>query len=159
MKALVFDVDGTLVDSMGQYADAWLAVLASDKWFGFGQKFSRKDYFDMGGHTIESITAAMFRKNGKADFTEAEQQALVLDQKQLVEKWQNEEGRFPNEITAVTQFLKRFLLFLGEVFVVLAGLLLLSQSFLFFEDSEIVRGTTRSLSIEFVIFRNFYNGP
>lgn len=68
IKALIFDMDGVLVDSMPDHADAWITVFAEH-----GIHIERQDIYEIEGSNHVGIITLVFRKAGlnpPADFTE-----------------------------------------------------------------------------------------
>ena len=68
IKALIFDMDGVLVDSMPDHADAWKEVLAEQ-----GIHIERQDIYDIEGSNHVGVITLMFQKAGRippTDFTE-----------------------------------------------------------------------------------------
>ncbi len=59
-KAVIFDMDGVLVDSMPYHADAWKAVFAE-----VGIHINREDIYDIEGSNHEGIIRLVFRKAGR----------------------------------------------------------------------------------------------
>jgi len=59
-KAVIFDMDGVLVDSMPYHADAWRAVFAD-----VGIQITRQDIYDIEGGNHEGIIRLVFKKAGK----------------------------------------------------------------------------------------------
>ncbi len=59
-KAVIFDMDGVLVDSMPYHADAWIAVFAE-----VGIHINRQDVYDIEGSNHEGIIRLVFRKAGR----------------------------------------------------------------------------------------------
>ncbi len=59
-KAVIFDMDGVLVDSMPYHADAWIAVFAE-----IGIRISRQDIYDIEGSNHEGIIRLVFGKVGR----------------------------------------------------------------------------------------------
>jgi beta-phosphoglucomutase len=56
-KAVIFDMDGVLVDSMPYHADAWITVFAE-----IGIHIKREDIYDIEGSNHEGIIRLVFRK-------------------------------------------------------------------------------------------------
>ncbi len=59
-KAVIFDMDGVLVDSMPYHADAWITVFAD-----VGIRICREDIYDIEGSNHEGIIRLVFRKAGR----------------------------------------------------------------------------------------------
>jgi HAD superfamily hydrolase (TIGR01509 family) len=59
-KAVIFDMDGVLVDSMPYHADAWKTVFAE-----VGIRIKREDIYDIEGSNHEGIIRLVFRKAGR----------------------------------------------------------------------------------------------
>ncbi|VVB95256.1 Phosphoglycolate phosphatase [uncultured archaeon] len=59
-KAVIFDMDGVLVDSMRYHADAWITVFAE-----IGIHINREDIYDIEGSNHEGIIRLVFRKAGR----------------------------------------------------------------------------------------------
>ncbi|MCZ7399806.1 MAG: HAD family phosphatase [Candidatus Methanoperedens sp.] len=59
-KAVIFDMDGVLVDSMPYHADAWKTVFAE-----VGIHINREDIYDIEGSNHEGIIRLVFRKAGR----------------------------------------------------------------------------------------------
>ncbi|MFZ3058390.1 MAG: HAD family phosphatase [Candidatus Methanoperedens sp.] len=59
-KAVIFDMDGVLVDSMPDHADAWKTVFAEA-----GIHINREDIYDIEGSNHEGIIRLVFRKAGR----------------------------------------------------------------------------------------------
>ena len=64
-KAVIFDMDGVLVDSMPYHADAWKAVFAE-----IGIHIKREDIYDIEGSNHEGIIRLVFRKAGRTPIHE-----------------------------------------------------------------------------------------
>ncbi len=60
LKAVIFDMDGVLVDSMPYHADAWIIVFAEA-----GIYIRRQDIYDLEGSNHEGIVRLVFEKAGK----------------------------------------------------------------------------------------------
>lgn len=60
LKAVIFDMDGVLVDSMPSHADAWRIVFAD-----MGIHIKRQDIYDLEGSNHEGIVRLVFEKAGK----------------------------------------------------------------------------------------------
>ncbi|VVB50477.1 Phosphoglycolate phosphatase [uncultured archaeon] len=60
LKAVIFDMDGVLVDSMPYHADAWIAVFAN-----VGIKIQRDDIYKMEGSNHIGIIRLVFEKAGR----------------------------------------------------------------------------------------------
>lgn len=58
-KALIFDLDGTLVDSMPLHFEAWKEVCATK-----GLKFSEKEFYELAGVPTDRIIEILNKKNG-----------------------------------------------------------------------------------------------
>jgi HAD superfamily hydrolase (TIGR01509 family) len=61
LKAVIFDMDGVLVDSMPYHADAWIIVFAE-----LGIYIKRQDIYDIEGSNHEGIIRLIFEKAGRA---------------------------------------------------------------------------------------------
>lgn len=76
-KAVIFDMDGVLVDSMPYHADAWIAVFAE-----VGIHINRQDIYDIEGSNHEGIIRLVFRKAGRTpapdDFKELAQKKMEI---------------------------------------------------------------------------------
>jgi beta-phosphoglucomutase len=59
MKAIIFDMDGVLVDSMVDHAEAWKQTLATA-----GITIARKDIFELEGSNHSQIVELIFRRFG-----------------------------------------------------------------------------------------------
>lgn len=59
-KAVIFDMDGVLVDSMPYHADAWIAVFAE-----LGIHINREDIYDIEGSNHEGVIRLVFEKAGR----------------------------------------------------------------------------------------------
>lgn len=60
LKAVIFDMDGVLVDSMPYHADAWITVFENE-----GIKIRREDIYEIEGSNHEGIIKLIFRKSGR----------------------------------------------------------------------------------------------
>lgn len=60
MKAIIFDFDGVLVDSMPDHSEAWKQTFAS-----VGISIERKDIYELEGSNQRQIVDIMFRRNGR----------------------------------------------------------------------------------------------
>lgn len=60
-RAVIFDMDGVLVDSMPYHADAWRTVFAD-----VGVQITRQDIYDIEGSNHEGIIRLIFKKIGRA---------------------------------------------------------------------------------------------
>ena len=60
LKAIIFDVDGVLVDSMGLQADSWYKAFEE-----IGIKITREDIYLLEGSNAKGIIEAVFKKTGK----------------------------------------------------------------------------------------------
>ncbi len=60
LRAVIFDMDGVLVDSMPYHADAWIIVFAE-----IGIHIRRQDIYDIEGSNHEDIIRLVFEKAGK----------------------------------------------------------------------------------------------
>jgi len=60
LKAVIFDMDGVLVDSMPYHADAWVTVFADE-----GIKIRREDIYEIEGSNHTGIIGLIFRKAGR----------------------------------------------------------------------------------------------
>lgn len=76
-KAVIFDMDGVLVDSMPYHADAWIAVFAEQ-----GIHIKREDIYDIEGSNHEGIIRLVFRKAGRTptheDFKELAKKKMEI---------------------------------------------------------------------------------
>jgi beta-phosphoglucomutase len=72
LKAVIFDMDGVLIDSMAYHADAWKTVLAEQ-----GVNITRQDIYDIEGSNHKGVISLMYRKAGKVpDSKEFDELAL-----------------------------------------------------------------------------------
>ncbi len=60
LKAVIFDMDGVLVDSMPSHAEAWKIVFAD-----VGINIKKQDIYDLEGSNHEGIVRLVFEKAGK----------------------------------------------------------------------------------------------
>ncbi len=60
LKAVIFDVDGVLVDSMRFHADAWKTVF-----YEVGINITREDIYELEGSNERAIIKTIFEKDGK----------------------------------------------------------------------------------------------
>ncbi len=60
LKAVIFDMDGVLVDSMPDHADAWKTVFGE-----LGIHITRQDIYDIEGSNHEGIIRLVFKKAGR----------------------------------------------------------------------------------------------
>lgn len=82
IRAFIFDMDGVLVDSMPDHADAWITVFAEQ-----GIHIKRQDIYDIEGSNHAGVITLMFRKAGRtppSDFT-----ALASRKREVFEKNNN----------------------------------------------------------------------
>lgn len=71
LKAIIFDMDGVLINSMPYHADAWKTVLAEE-----GVNITRQDIYEIEGSNHEGVLRLMFEKAGKVlDINECEELA------------------------------------------------------------------------------------
>lgn len=98
IKAVIFDMDGVLVDSMPYHADAWIAVFAE-----LGIHITRQDIYDIEGSNHEGVIRLVFEKAGRKpkaeDFNE-----LALKKREIFQKM-NKVGVFDG-IPETLEFLK-----------------------------------------------------
>ncbi len=59
MKALIFDCDGTLIDTMPTHYVSWQETLAP-----YGVHFPEDEFYALGGWTAEAIIARLFAREG-----------------------------------------------------------------------------------------------
>lgn len=79
LKALIFDMDGVLVDSMPYHADAWIQVFSE-----VGIQINRQDIYDIEGSNHEGVIRLIFEKAGRSppeDFRE-----LAMKKREVFEK-------------------------------------------------------------------------
>lgn len=72
-RAVIFDMDGVLVDSMPYHADAWIIVFAE-----IGIYIKRQDVYEVEGSNHEGIVRLIFKKAGR---TPAPEDFEVLSRK------------------------------------------------------------------------------
>lgn len=60
LKAVIFDMDGVLVDSMPYHADAWVSVFKD-----VGINIRREDIYDIEGSNYTGIINLVFKKTGR----------------------------------------------------------------------------------------------
>jgi len=60
LKAVIFDMDGVLIDSMPYHADAWIAVFAN-----VGIKIRRDDIYKIEGSNNIGVIRIVFEKAGR----------------------------------------------------------------------------------------------
>jgi len=60
LKAVIFDMDGVLVDSMPYHADAWIIVFSE-----IGIYIKRQDVYEVEGSNHEGIIRLIFKKAGR----------------------------------------------------------------------------------------------
>lgn len=65
LKAVIFDMDGVLVDSMPDHADAWITVFGE-----IGIHIRRQDIYDIEGSNHEGVIRLVFKKAGRKPKTE-----------------------------------------------------------------------------------------
>ena len=75
MKAIIFDMDGVLVDSMPYHAEAWKQSLATA-----GINIERGDIYELEGSNHRQIVEIMFRRFGR---TPAEEDIQELNNKKV----------------------------------------------------------------------------
>ncbi len=79
-KAVIFDMDGVLVDSMPYHADAWIAVFGE-----LGIHINREDIYDIEGSNHEGVIRLVFEKAGRmpkaVDFDELARKKREILQK------------------------------------------------------------------------------
>ena len=99
-KGLVFDCDGTLVNSMEYFFKGW-DMLCNQH----GLKFSKDRFFSLAGRPVRKIVETILEDNGKPidnnwiDSFLTEKRAFHLNRRQ--------NGEFPGEITCVTKIVKQ----------------------------------------------------
>jgi len=60
LKAIIFDVDGVLIDSMRFQADAWVKTFTE-----IGITITRKDIYELEGSNNKRLIKSIFEKAGK----------------------------------------------------------------------------------------------
>ncbi len=60
MKAIIFDMDGVLVDSMPDHAEAWKQAFAT-----VGISIERKDIYELEGSNHKQIAELIFKRSGR----------------------------------------------------------------------------------------------
>lgn len=79
-KAVFFDMDGVLYDSMGAHADAWCNAFRS-----FGIDFPPEMVYQNEGRTAQSTINLVYRKNEKRDATELEIDKIYSKKTELID--------------------------------------------------------------------------
>ena len=81
-RAVFFDMDGVLYDSMGAHADAW-----NKAFFHFGIDFPHELVYRNEGRTAQSTINLVFMQNEERQATESEIQQIYLKKKELIENY------------------------------------------------------------------------
>jgi beta-phosphoglucomutase len=101
LKALIFDMDGVLVDSMPDHADAWIAVFNE-----IGISISRQDIYDIEGSNHDGVIRLMFEKAKKTpDFQNFEQ---LAQKKREIFKRISKPRAFPGMVECLYELKNRF---------------------------------------------------
>lgn len=79
-KAVFFDMDGVLYDSMGHHAEAW-----SNAFSHFGIDFSKEMVYQNEGRTSQSTINLVYQKNEKRDATDVEINQIYSKKTELIE--------------------------------------------------------------------------
>jgi beta-phosphoglucomutase len=107
-KAIFFDMDGVLFDSMGSHATAWVGALKQ-----MGLPFTENEAYLNEGRTGASTIDGVFVKEHGRNATEEEKQTIYRLKSKLFEKFKHSE-----KIPFVTDLLKRIQSQALEIFVV-----------------------------------------
>lgn len=81
-RAVFFDMDGVLYDSMGAHAEAWSTAFES-----FGIKFSPEMVYQNEGRTAQSTINLVYRNNEQRDATEHEINQIYSKKSKLIEDY------------------------------------------------------------------------
>lgn len=104
LKAVIFDMDGVLVDSMPYHADAWIIVFGE-----LGIHIRRQDIYDIEGSNHEGIIRLVFEKAGRTpeleDFKE-----LARKKREIFSRIKNKVGVFEGIYECLNFLKKRCLL-------------------------------------------------
>ena len=107
LEALIFDCDGTLVNSMSYFFIGWTALCKKHS-----LTFPESQFYALAGLPVPEIVKIVFDQSGRGrgfenlEETEAEFEkriAAFMDEKHEFVKGMRERGDFPGEITAVTE--------------------------------------------------------
>ena len=98
-KGLVFDCDGTLVNSMEYFFNGWEALCQKHN-----LTFSKERFFSIAGTPVRRIVEIILEDNNRPIDDSWVDSFLV--EKRAFHKEQRENGRFPTEITCVTKIVK-----------------------------------------------------
>lgn len=79
-KAVFFDMDGVIYDSMGYHADAW-----SNAFLHFGIDFSPEMVYQNEGRTYSSTINLVYRQNEMRDATESEIDQIYSKKTELID--------------------------------------------------------------------------
>lgn len=113
IEAIVFDCDGTLVNSMDYFFTGWEAVCAR-----YELTFSRTRFFELAGRPIRDMVDTIMEENkvcgaGAQAFEEEKQlgsrDAFIekfLEEKFAIVEGQRAKGIYPSEVTTVTNFVR-----------------------------------------------------
>ncbi len=96
IDALVFDCDGTLVDTMPAHYEAWLEVLAP-----LAIPFPVERFYGLGGMSTRSIVAMLVRESG----LDLDVEAIAADKEAASERWLRSPGPVP-EVVAIAEAAK-----------------------------------------------------
>jgi len=101
LKALIFDMDGVLVDSMPYHADAWITVLNE-----IGINISRQDIYDIEGSNHKGLINLVFSRVGRTprprDYED------LANRKSRIFKSINEIHPFKGMVECLDQLKKRY---------------------------------------------------
>jgi len=79
-KAVFFDMDGVLYDSMGAHADAW-----NNAFRFYGIDFPQEKVYENEGRTAQSTINLVFRQNEERDATESEINQIYSKKTELID--------------------------------------------------------------------------
>ncbi len=104
IRALVFDCDGTLVNSMEFFFVGWTELCALPE---YQFTFTKKRFYEVAGTPIDEIVKMIMRENGRKeeDITDAAVKAF-LDKKYEVVKSMKARGLAPGEISCVCDIVR-----------------------------------------------------
>ena len=98
-KGLIFDCDGTLVNSMEYYYNGWIPLYQKHE-----LKFSRERFYSLAGVPVRRIIEIVLEENNKT--VEANFVDSILEEKKLINSKRRANGEAPTEITCVTNIVK-----------------------------------------------------
>jgi beta-phosphoglucomutase-like phosphatase (HAD superfamily) len=98
-KGLIFDCDGTLINSMEYYYNGWIPLYQKH-----GLKFPRERFYALAGVPVRKIIEIVLEENNKT--VDAILIDSILEEKKLINSNRRANGEAPTEITCVTKIVK-----------------------------------------------------